>query len=199
MSTIAFPKHSYWEERSDLVYAPALRNVHLILDSDQKMETGQGNESVTKPNIQGSERKYGDLYQRTTSRTLNRYKLLKSNVISESKHTIKLKNGSVLRKSAVAVRPKKILPKKRKPATLQEMLASAKKGAKESPKSKRPKAKQPSPIAADPSQSFDSEDYQPLHSLPVRLPNENSARQEAIRAGARTKWHISTRGARNGS
>ena len=49
------------------------------------------------------------------------------------------------------------------------MLASAKKGAIESPKSKRPKAKQTSPIAVDQSESSDSEDYQPLHSLPVRL------------------------------
>ena len=153
MST--FPKRSNWEERSDLVYAPAIRNAPLILDSDQQMETGHGNESVTKPNIQGSG-STGDLYQRTTSRTLNRYTLLKSNVISESKHTIILKNGSVLRKSAVAVKPKKTQPKKRKSATLQEMLASAKKKAIVSPKSKRPKAKQPSPVAADQSESSDS-------------------------------------------
>ena len=109
------------------MYAPALRNAALIIDSDQELETGQGNESGVEPTTQGSG-STGDFYQRTTCRTLNRYKLLKSNVISESKHTIKLKNGSVLRKSAVAVKLKKTLPKKRKPATLKEMLASAKKG-----------------------------------------------------------------------
>ena len=125
----------------------------------------------------------GDLYQRTTSRTLNRYKLLKSNVIAESKHTIKLKNGSVLRKSVVAAKPKKTLPKKRKPATLKDMLASAKKGAIESPKSKRPKAKQPAPIATYRSESSDSEDHQPLKNIPARLPVEISARHEAIAAG----------------
>ena len=126
-NAIAFPQHSNWEERSELVYAPALRNAPLILDSDQQMETGQGNESVTKTNFQGSG-STGDLYQRTTCRTLNRYKLLKFKVISESKHTIKLKNVSVHRKNAAAVKTKKTLSKKRKPATLKEMLASAKKG-----------------------------------------------------------------------
>ena len=111
--TIAFPHHANWEDRSDLVYAPALRNAPSILDSDQLLETGQGNESGTEPTIQGSG-STGDLYQLTTGRTLNRYKLLKSNVISESKHTIKLKNGSVLRKNALAVKPKKTLPKETK-------------------------------------------------------------------------------------
>ena len=147
VNTIAFPQQANWEERSDLVYATALRNAPLILDTDQQLETGQGNESGIEPTTQGSG-STGDLYQRTTSRTLNRYRLLKSNVISESRHTIKLKNGPVLRKSAAAVKPKKTLPKKRKPATLKEMLASAKKGATKSPKSKWPKAKQPAPIAA---------------------------------------------------
>ena len=88
----------------------------------------------------------------------------------------------MLRKSAVAVKPKKTLPKKRKPATLKEMLASAKKGAIESPKSKRPKAKQPAPIATNQSESSDSDDYQPLKTLPARLPLDISERQEAIAA-----------------
>ena len=149
MSKTAFPQHSNWEERSDLTYAPALKKAPIILDSNQQMDTCPGEvtggdpkiqgSGGTGPNIQGSGGAC-DLYQRTTSKTLNRYKPLKFNVISESKHTIKLKNGSVLRKSAVAVKPKPNLPKKRKPATLKEKLSSAKKGAIESPKSKRPKA-----------------------------------------------------------
>ena len=156
MSTIVFPQHSNWEERSDLTYAPALRKAPLIADSDQQMEMCQGEVSGVDPKIQGSgdaspkihgSGDGGDHYQRTTSRALNRYKLLKFKVISESKHTIKLKNGSVIRKSAVAVKPKNTLPKKRKPTTLREMLLSAKKGAIESPKSKRPKAKQQVPVA----------------------------------------------------
>ena len=124
-----------------------------------------------------------DLYQRTTSKTLNRYKLLKSDVISESEHTITLKNGSVLRKSAVAGKRKPTLPKKRKPATLKEMLSSAKKGAIESPKSKRPKAMQNVSVATFQSDSSDSEDYQPLNIIPARLPIEVLARHEAIAAG----------------
>ena len=109
-----------------------------------------------------------------------RYKLLKSNVISESKHTVKLKNGSVIRKSAVAVKPKNTLPKKQKPATLKEMLASAKEGAIESPKSKRPKDKQPVPVATYQSESSDSKDYRSLNIIAARLPVEVSARLEAI-------------------
>ena len=137
MSTTAFPQHSNLEERSDLTYAPALRKAPFILDSYQQMETCQGEVSGVDPKIQGSgdagpkiqgSGDAGDLYQRTTSRTLNRYKLLKSNVISESKHNIKLKNGSVIRKSAVAVKPKNTLPKKRKPATLKEMLLVRRRG-----------------------------------------------------------------------
>ena len=134
------------------------------------------------PKIQGSGGAC-DLYQRTTIKTLNRYKLLKTNVISESEHTIKLKNGSVLSKSAVAVKPKPTLPKKRKPATLKELLSSAKKGAIESQKSKRPKAKQQVPVAIFQCDSSDSEDYQPLNIIPARLPVEVLARHEAIAAG----------------
>ena len=193
MSSIEFSQHSNWEERSDLTYAPALTKAPLILDSDQQMEIGQGEVSGVDPKIQGSRdaggskiqgRGGGDyLYQRTTSRTLNRYKLLKSHVISESKHILKLKNGSVLRKSAVAVMPKNMLPKKRKPATFKEMLSSAKKGAIESPKSKRPIAKQQKPVVTFHSDNSDSEDYRPLNITPARLPVEVMARQEAIAAG----------------
>ena len=192
MSKIAFPQHSNWEDRSDLTYAPALRKAPIILDSDQQMDTCPGEVSGVDPKIQGSggagpkiqgSGGAGDLYQRTTSKTLNRYKLLKSIVISESKQTIKLKNGSVLSKSAVAVKPKPTLPKKRKPATLKEMLSSAKKGAIESPKSKRPKAKQQVPVASFQSDSSDSEDHQPLKIIPARLPIEVLARHEAIAAG----------------
>ena len=126
MSKIAFPQHSNWEERSDLMYASALRRAPIVLDSDQQMDTCPGEVSGVDPKIQGSgdtgpniQGSGGacDLYQRTASNTLNRYKLLKSNVISESEHTLKLKNGSVLRKSAVAGKPKPNLPKKRKSAT----------------------------------------------------------------------------------
>ena len=124
-----------------------------------------------------------DLYQRTTSKTPNRYKLLKSNVISESEQTIELKTGSVRRKSAVAGKPKPNLPKKRKPATLKKMLSSAKKGAVESPKSKRPKAMQKVSVATFQSECSDKEDYQPLNIIPARLPKEVLARHEAIAAG----------------
>ena len=191
MSKVAFPQHSNWEERSDLTYAPTLRRAPITLDSDQQMDACPREGSEVGPQIQGS----GDtgpniqgsgggrtLYQRTTSKTLNRYKLLKSNVISESEHTLKLKNGSVLRKSAVASKPKPDLPKKRKPATLKDMLASAKKGAVVSPKSKRAKTTRTVQVATFESDSSDTEDDQPLN-IPARLPVEMLARREAIAAG----------------
>ena len=191
MNKVAFPQHSNWEERSDLTYAPTLRRAPITLDSDQQMDAcpREGSEvgpqiqgsGDTGPNIQGS----GEgrtLYQRTTSKTLNRYKLLKSNVISESEHTLKLKNGSVLRKSAVASKPKPDLPKKRKPATLKDMLASAKKGAVVSPKSKRAKTTRTVQVATFESDSSDTEDNRPLN-IPARLPVEMLARREAIAAG----------------
>ena len=193
MSRNAFRQHSNWEERSDLTYAPTIRRDPFMLDSDQQMDTCLGEVSGVAPKIQGSgdtgPNIHGsggarDLYQRTTSsKTLNRYKLFKPNVISESEHTIKLKNGSVLRKSAVAGKPKPNLPKKRKPATLKEMLSSAKKEAVESPKSKRPKAMQNVSVATFQSDSSDSEDYQPLNIIPARLPIEVLARHESIAAG----------------
>ena len=179
---MAYPQHSNWEEKSDLVYAPALRKAPLILDSDQQMEVDQCDGTKAMPPIQGKN-EIGNIYQRTTSRRLNRYELLKSNVVSESEHTIKLKHGPVLRKSAVAVGPKQTPPKKRKPVTVTEMLASAKRGVIRSPNSKKPKTAniQPS-LIAELSDSSDSKDHQPLHSIPLRLPVEFEARQEAITA-----------------
>ena len=108
-------------------------------------------------------------------------------MVSESEHTIKLKHGPVLRKSAVAVGPKQTPPKKRKPVTVTEMLASAKRGVIRSPNSKKPKTVniQPS-LIAELSDSLDSKDHQPLHSIPLRLPVEFEARQEAITAGQGT-------------
>ena len=83
----------------------------------------------------------------------------------------------------MAGKPKPNLPKKRKSATLKEMLSSAKKRAVDSPKSKRPEAMQNVSVATFQSDSSDSEDYQPLNIIPARLPIEVLARHEAIAAG----------------
>ena len=67
------------------------------------------------------------------------------------------------------------------------MLASAKRVVIRSPKSKRPKTVNTKPsIVAEPSDSSDSEDYLPLHSLPLRLPVKLAAREEAMAAGRGT-------------
>ena len=44
------------------------------------------------------------LMQRTGERNLNRYKPLKSSIMNQSEHTIKMSNGAVLRKSGVALK-----------------------------------------------------------------------------------------------
>ena len=54
MSTVAFPQHSNWEERSDLTYAPALRRAPITLDSDQQMDACPREVSEVAPQIQGS-------------------------------------------------------------------------------------------------------------------------------------------------
>ena len=48
---------------------------------------------------------------------MNRYRPLKSNIVDQTEHTIKLSNGAVLRKSGVALRKAK-LPKKRAPGQI---------------------------------------------------------------------------------
>ena len=55
--------------------------------------------------------------QRPRERNLNRFKPLKSSIISQSEHTIKMSNGAVLRKSGVALKRTKT-PKKRGPGQI---------------------------------------------------------------------------------
>ena len=65
-----------------------------------------------------------------------------------------------------------------------EIFASAKQGVIRSPNSKKPKIVQVKPsLITEPSDSLDSEAYQQLHSISLRLPVEFEARQEAITAG----------------
>ena len=55
--------------------------------------------------------------KRTGERNLNRYKSLKSSIINQSEHTIKMSNGAVLRKSGVALK-RTNTPKKRAPGQI---------------------------------------------------------------------------------
>ena len=82
------------------------------------------------------------------------------------------------------MKSKPTAPKKRKPATVAEMLASARRGVPRSPKSKRPKTVKTEKVRviAEPSDDSDSEDYRPLNTIPLRLPVEVAARDEAIAA-----------------
>ena len=49
--------------------------------------------------------------QKTGERNMNRYKPLKSSIVNQSEHTIKMSKGAVLRKSGVALK-KATIPKK---------------------------------------------------------------------------------------
>ena len=55
--------------------------------------------------------------QRTGERNLNRYRPLNSDIVNQSKHTIEMSNGAVLRKSGVALKKAKV-PKKRAPGQI---------------------------------------------------------------------------------
>ena len=59
--------------------------------------------------------------QRTEKRSLKRYKPLKTSIISQSEHTIKMSNGAVLRKSGVALKVTRT-PKKRAPNRIANTL-----------------------------------------------------------------------------
>ena len=55
--------------------------------------------------------------QRTGEQNLNRYKPLKSSIINQSEHTIKMSNGAVLRKSGLALK-RTTIQKKRAPGQI---------------------------------------------------------------------------------
>ena len=55
--------------------------------------------------------------QRTAERNINRYRPLNSDIVNQSKHTIEMSNGAVLRKSGVALKKAKV-PKKRAPGQI---------------------------------------------------------------------------------
>ena len=124
---VTYSHHLNWEERSDSQYAPTMRKSLVKLNSDHQVDTDQEEVPQDELQNQGDKDAPGN-YQRTTITTPNRYRILKSNIVSESKHTIKLKSVCVLSKSAVTMKPKPAVTKKRKPATITEMVAGAKPG-----------------------------------------------------------------------
>ena len=72
------------------------------------------------------------MFQRTGDQNLSRYRKLNTEIVAESTHTLKMNNGTLLRKCRVAVR-KATTPKKRKsglskpptPADLRKKIAIA--------------------------------------------------------------------------
>ena len=91
----------------------------------------------------------------------------------------------MLRKSAVAMKPKSTIPKKQKMVIITEMFASERWGIRRSPKSKRSKTTQSQKARAiiEPSKDSDSEDNRALDTIPLRLSVKISAREEGVAAG----------------
>ena len=109
IESVPYSQHCNWEEKSDLKCAPALENSRIKLGSDQQIDTNHETKSPA------NQRDRVSVYQRTASKLQKRYRLLNSKIISEYKHTIKLrydKYGSELRKRAIATQPKLPWPAK---------------------------------------------------------------------------------------
>ena len=108
------PMDTNWGVRSDTEYDVKHRRHPMRLAEDritnQDSEPGinrttDAPATVTPPMV---------AMQLTGERNLNRYKPLKTNIISQSEHNIKMSNGAVLRKPGVELKRTRT-PKKRAP------------------------------------------------------------------------------------
>ena len=111
------PMETNWGVRSDTEYDVKHRR-HPMRPAEDRI-TNQDSEpginritdapaTVTPPMV---------VMQRTGERNLNRYKPLKTSIISQSEHTIKMSNGAVLTNLGVALKQTRT-PKKRAPGQL---------------------------------------------------------------------------------
>ena len=105
-----------WGVRSDTVYDQKNRRHPLKLAEDQAANQDDEPGIVRAPN-DPVEIKPAVVMQKTDDQNMNRYRPLKSNIVDQTEHTIKMSNGAVLRKSGVALRKTK-LPKKRAPGQI---------------------------------------------------------------------------------
>ena len=110
------PMDTNWGARSDTEYDQKNRRHPLKLAEDQAANQDDEPGIVRAPN-DPVEIPPAVVMQKTGDRNVNRYRPLKSNIVDQTEHTIKMSNGAVLRKSGVALRKAK-LPKKRAPGQI---------------------------------------------------------------------------------
>ena len=110
------PMDTNWGIRSDTEYDLKNRRKPLKLADDQA--TNQDDEpGIVRAPSDPVEIPPAVVMQRTGERNLNRYGPLNSDIVNQSKHTIEMSNGAVLRKSGVALKKAKV-PKKRAPGQI---------------------------------------------------------------------------------
>ena len=111
--TMPKPMDTNWGIRSDTEYDRKNRPGPLRLAEEQAANQDDEPGIARAPN-DPVEVPPAVVMQRTGERNMNRYRPLKSKIVDQTEHTIKMNNGAVLRKSGVALRKAKV-PKKRVP------------------------------------------------------------------------------------
>ena len=105
---ISQPMATDWEERSDVEYDVEHMSHPRRLAQEQLVSAADGTPMVVVKQTMGGKPKQSSkrtelLFQRLKDSN-KRYRPINQKVVSESKHTLTLANGSVLRKSGVAVK-----------------------------------------------------------------------------------------------
>ena len=109
--TMPEPMDTNWGVRSDTDYDRKNRRHSLKLAEDQAANQDDEPGIVRAPN-DPAEVPPAVVKQKTGERNTNRYRPLKSSIVNQSEHTIKMSNGAVLRKSGVELKKEKF-PKTR--------------------------------------------------------------------------------------
>ena len=110
------PMDTNWGVRSDTDYDRKNRRHPMKLAEDQA--ANQDDEpGIVRAQNEPAEVPPAIVMQKTGERNMTRYKPLKSSIVNQSDHTIKMSNGDVLRKSGVALK-KATIPKKRAPGQI---------------------------------------------------------------------------------
>ena len=105
------PMDTNWGVRSDTEFYMKKRR-HPLRLADNRIANQDNEPGIVRTSDEPASMPPVVAMQRTEDRNLNRYKPLKSNIINQSDHTIKMSNGAVLKKSGVALK-RTTIPKKR--------------------------------------------------------------------------------------
>ena len=100
------PMDTNWGIRSDTEYDLKNRRRPLKLADDQAVNQ-EDEPGIVRAPSDSVEITPAVVMQRTGERSINRYRPLNSDIVNQSKHTIEMGNGAVLRKSGVALKKAK--------------------------------------------------------------------------------------------